>query len=82
MPTFLYLTAHLNIKRVRLLRSNFIAYKLKAYLVVANRNNIWVSEKTLVSGCFLFILFSFPHVACSCFFKQKSFLGTDFHFWS
>ena len=26
MPTFLYLTAHLNTKQVRLLRSNFLAY--------------------------------------------------------
>ena len=27
MPTFLYLTAHLNAKQARLLRSNFLAYK-------------------------------------------------------
>ena len=26
MPTHLYLTAHINAKRVRLLRSNFLAY--------------------------------------------------------
>ena len=32
--------------------------------------------------CFLFILFSYPHVIPSCFSKRSSFLGTDFHFWS
>ena len=43
---------------------------------------IRIPEIASVSGRFSFILFSFLHVVSSRFFKRKSFLGTDFHFWS
>ena len=44
-------------------------------------NNFQVPEIGSDNNCFLFILFSYPHVVPSRFFKRPSFLGTDFCFW-
>ena len=44
--------------------------------------NFQVPKMALVLGCFSSILFLFPPVVSSRFYKQKLFLGTDLCLWS